>query len=782
MAKHQNKQVQQIDPESLDTYFQQRMYALGVLDTSKYGFDHESTEYNGVKTFYPYFAEAKNGDIQINYPCLYGGAEMIDDTETLFCRRRINPARQTDDDRKYFQDAKSGVHIFFPPGILKKFDKKTKIKTLYAIEGEFKAFAGDMAGIDIIGLGGKDLFKDKDGDLHADIQRILQVCEVENFVLLLDADLFHLTWNIVDDPHKDLAKRQYSFYGTVVNFRELTKGKVRDTYFMHIKAEFLDKAKGLDDLLQINRGKEKKIVADLLKLKTANEYFDGRNLSTTSTTALKKYFLLEYHKNVPYDFYERFEKIIGNELFNFSGGRYQKKDKEELKLIKHEDSSKYVRVGCDYLKIIKVPNSKGILEVRRTPWKKGEITMDYVQKGHNNFYDTIEKYDAFCNVPNNTPSYQPVISDCFNLYYKLEHVPVEGEWPNIEKYLKHVFGEKKLLGGETTNYDLILDCIQLKYLEPTQMLPICCLVSKERNTGKSSFLWFLRDIFQENATVLGNQEINSEFNDDWASKAVIGIDEGFIDKKTTLEKIKSQSTNNKIKLRAMHTGRQDVSFFGWFVITSNDEDNFIPIDEEEIRFWVNKVGKYTEEDPHLLKKMKEEIPAFLYYLRNRKLVHPESGRMWFSEKLVETDALKKIKQNNRGWFVGELTELIKDEFFARQYHTIYFTNSELFEMLNGGNAAARFRKGDINKQMEQRFGMVTKNGRYHQPNVVDVDNYDPLKQRFHEKQGRCYEFRVEDWLPENVIKDEMPDYFDFNKIKAERSEGLTKNKNNDPFA
>lgn len=40
-----------------------------------------------------------------------------------------------------------------------------------------------------------------------------------------------------------------------------------------------------------------------------------------------------------------------------------------------------------------------------------------------------------------------------------------------------------------------LDYLQLLYLYPIQKLPILLLVSEERNTGKSTFLNFLKAIF-----------------------------------------------------------------------------------------------------------------------------------------------------------------------------------------------------------------------------------------------------------------------------------------------
>lgn len=769
MALRRNKGTHTVDPDQLDTYFKKRMFEMGIQETADHFFMVD-VEYPGRPYKQPVFTENKNnGNIEIHYPSLYGGPEMVKSSETEFVRQRLHPDSQPSHDVKYYQDKGSGVHIFFPPALIEKFNAKTKIDTLFLVEGEFKAFAGTLHGLDVCGLGGKDLFADEDKELHADIVKVVDTCKVKNLVLLLDADVFHLQWDPEEDPNKDLAKRQVSFFNSVKRFRELAKNRVKDCYFSHIKSDFINEAKGLDDLLFVRKKSAAKVLDDLRKLTSSRAYFICKNLSADSINKIKSYFLLTYFKGVPNTFYAWHEDLIKDKEFTFQGARYQNVKNEGLQLVKHQDSFKFIRVGCDYFKLIRVPNSKKILEQRRIAWKVGEIQRDYVAKGLTNFFDTIDKYDAFCNVPDNTETYDATPENCFNLYYRLEHVPEEGKWPHIETYLKHLFGTKPIGDGSTTNYELALDCIQLKYLHPTQKLPIVCLVSKDRGTGKSSFLWLMREIFNENATVIGNQEINDMYNDDWASKAIIGIDEGFIDKKIILEKIKSQSTNDKIKLRGMYQGRQDVSFFGWFILTSNDEDNFITIDNEEIRFWVNKVPQLKEEDPDLLAKMIEEIPAFLHFLKNRALAHPKKTRFWFAKDLLETDALKRIKETSRGWFSAELKEELTDRYFHYKHHTLYYTLDELFSMLNKPNAPVRFRKADIRKQLEDKFKLKAKLGRYKHPTDPDSPEMGQTMSNVKEKLGRCYEFRIENFLTEEEIRTELGEYIDFDEVVKSRS-------------
>jgi hypothetical protein len=769
MATRKNNAPQDVDPAQLDTYFKKRMHEIGVTNTADHFFKVD-VDFPGSSYKQQIFTEAKNGNIEIHYPSLYGGPECVPDSEREFLRTRIHPDNQQAD-FKYWQEKGTGVHIFFPPAIVEKFTKKTKIKTLFVIEGEFKCFAGALNGLDIIGIGGKDLFTDgekESKDLHPDIQAILRNCEVENLVLVLDADVFQLVWDAENDPNKDLAKRQYSFYNTVNRFREVSKGKVKDVYFSHIRENYLENAKGLDDLLINAKEKKATVIEDLLKLKSSRVYFFTMSLSADSISKVKEHFRLDFTKGVPSAFYNDHKELIGDKEFNFAGRRYQFTKEKGLELTKHQDSFKFVRIGVKYFKIIYVPNSKGILEKSLTEWSKPEIKMDYVDKGFPNFFDTIEKYDAVCNVPDNTENFQPVISGCYNLYYPLDHEVVEGPWPTIENYLKHVFGNTPVGDGATTTYDIGMDCIQMKYLNPTQKLPIMCLVNKERNTGKSTFLFLMREIFKENATIIGNKEIADQFNDDWVTKGVIGIDEGFIDKKSVLESIKSQSTNDKIKLRGMYAGRKDVSFFGWFILTSNDEENFIAIEKGEIRFWVLKVPKLSGDDPNLLKKMTAEIPAFLHYLRQRKLKHEQEGRFWFANNLLVTDALLRVQEKSKGWFSAELKEIMQELFFRYKYHSLYYTLTELHNLFNSPGAPVKYRQADIKTQLRDKFDLNPKLGRYHQP--VEWDPKSPNLKRTEEKLGRCYEFRIENFLTEEEIREELSEWIDYDTIISQRGE------------
>lgn len=776
MAKKKHKSVTTIDPDQLDTYFKQRMYEIGITDTADLCFkiagDFPSPDYKQ-----PIFAETEHGNISINYPCLYGGAEPISNTtEAPFGRLRYKPENQPDSGVKYFQEKGSGTHIFFPPAIIQKFQDKAHIENLILVEGEFKAMSGSLSGLDIVGLGGKDSFRDSDKkNLHEDICAIIRDCTVTNLILLLDADTLQIKWDWEEEPNKDLAKKLYYFFNTAVNFREAAKNAtgLRDVYFSHLKLNNLPEAKGLDDLLLIKRdeGNELVVVNDLQSLASAKIYFDTVNIGMMSPNKIRSHFWLNFYRGVPSAFYANNADLLRDREFKFSGATFQFAPDEGLKVVKHADTDKFVRVECDYYKMIEVPDPNGVLQPNLVGWKAAEINRDYGK----DFFRQILRYDAFCNVPCNTGEFEPTPYGCYNLYYPLTHILEEGKWPTIEGMLKHCFGERVLPSG-FTNYDLILDYITILYKHPTQPLPIGTLYSKERNTGKSTMIWLLEDCFLSNYTEITNDILEDHLNDDWATKLIIALDEGFIDKNKVLQKLKSLSTAHKIKLRGMYAGRKPVPFFGKFWITTNDK-NFIKLEAEETRFWINEVPVLAALDPEIRLKIQDEIPYFLHYIANREILHPKKSRHWFAPELLVTDIGNEVKEFSRSWFEKELNGIMKEKFFHYRYHSLYYTQTEMIAIMNHPNAAFKSRSDDIKTQLEEKYKLFASLQRWQHP--VDPAGAN-LPGTTDLKHQRCYEFRIEDFLTQEEIENELGEYIDFSDLAAMRERNKRKRGKNEP--
>lgn len=227
-----------------------------------------------------------------------------------------------------------------------------------------------------------------------------------------------------------------------------------------------------------------------------------------------------------------------------------------------------------------------------------------------------------------------------------------------------------------------MDYLQLLYLKPTQKLPILLLVSEERNTGKSTFLNFLKALFQENVTFNTNEDFRSQFNADWAGKLMIVVDEVLLNRREDSERLKNLSTAHSYKMEAKGKDRYEVQFFAKFVLCSNNENFPVYIEPEETRYWVRKVSRLEKDDTSFLQKLKDEIPAFLYHLQHRNMTTKEESRMWFAPSLIRTDALEKIIRCNRSRIELDMAELLLDIMDTMQVDVVDFCINDLLALFN----------------------------------------------------------------------------------------------------
>lgn len=332
-----------------------------------------------------------------------------------------------------------------------------------------------------------------------------------------------------------------------------------------------------------------------------------------------------------------------------------------------DKSTEYVRVGTQLYKIVHVPTLHGGEEEQLMPWKYGTLKQDFAKDE----MPQIPKYDGFCTIPSHT-DYQAVVSNFLNLYKPISHEPAEGDFSHIVSLLRHIFGEQ---------YELGVDYLQLLYLNPMQKLPILLLVSEERNTGKTTFLNFLKAVFQENATFNTNEDFRSQFNADWAGKLLIVVDEVLLSRREDSERLKNLSTAKTYKVEAKGKDRQEVQFFAKFVLCSNNELYPVIIDQEETRYWVRKVTRLESDDTFFLEKLKAEIPAFLFYLKQRPMSSTQQSRMWFSPKDIHTDALDRIIQNNRPCLEVDMAEVILDIMDKMNVDSVQFCLEDLMALL-----------------------------------------------------------------------------------------------------
>ena len=338
----------------------------------------------------------------------------------------------------------------------------------------------------------------------------------------------------------------------------------------------------------------------------------------------------------------------------------------------------YIRVGTSYFKIIDKPLISGDKVKVMVRWNRETIISDHGKS----FLNNVLKLDGFCCIPNHF-GYEQIVGDFYNMYNELPVKPINKEFsleelekliPNSLHFMNHIFGEQTTLG---------LDYIKLLYEKPTQTLPILCLVSKERSTGKSSFIKWMKAIFGMNMTYIKGDSFGSQFYSDWASMLIVAIDEVFFDKKEITERLKYLSTTDKDKVEAKGKDRQEIEFFAKFILCSNNEDNFIQIDEEEIRFWIRKIRPISTEDVFFLKKLHKEIPYFLKYLQMRTFFSEQKTRMWFQPEQIMTASLLKLVNRNKSELL--ILELLHECFEKMDEEELKVAPNDLYLLLRKQN-------------------------------------------------------------------------------------------------
>jgi hypothetical protein len=234
--------------------------------------------------------------------------------------------------------------------------------------------------------------------------------------------------------------------------------------------------------------------------------------------------------------------------------------------------------------------------------------------------------------------------------------------------MRHIFGEQ---------YELGLRYMQILYLHPEQMMPILVLVSKERQTGKTTFLNWLNMIFGANMANISPEDLVSGFNYMYATSNIVAVEETLIEKALTVEKLKALATMKFITVNQKFVSQFKIPFYGKIILTSNNEDKFARIDEEEIRFFVRKVGMPTASNHGIEKNLLSEIPAFLHYLTTLSAVDFTRDRSGFTPQELANDSLSQVKRESKSGLYKDLMELIIDEMNNHVKSPRRSTDSEL---------------------------------------------------------------------------------------------------------
>ena len=692
------------------TYYQRRMQELGVSEQNNVIRVWQSTKFgeegNGenILKAVPIFRQSAKGIDIIVYDLerrlqMYkkekdGERHKDEYTNKPYFITRLETPVDTKDGglMKYSKPKGVPSFPFFPPKLVDKYDMAkawkaanagqqlpadARIDTLYLTEGFFKAFKADLCNIWCVGVQSITTLRDKEtNQLWNDIKVLIAVCEVKRIVWLTDGDFMNITSKDLKDGI-DLYKRPHMFYNSAHTFYTLTDDmKDVERYFAHINSEGLkdtngNHPKGLDDLLCAFPDQVHSIFTEFNNFSinaagkiTELQWITRINISAGCRRVLEHMKL--HDVNAFYTFHrERRPELASIGKFVFNGTTWKwNEEKSQADVEIPREAGDYMRVGNDYFKKIVLT----MKDETTTHTIAGRLKSTILDDHGKHIFSHIPKYEAFTVVPNHT-NYQQVINGNYNLYRPFMHEPEEGECPYTLEYIKHIFGSDPVtyevdgVVNEFPRWELGLDYLTILYKYPSQILPILCLVSEERQTGKSTFGVYLDYLFAENVISIGNEDMKGDFNAHWANKLVIICDETKLDNHEVIQKIKRLSTTDKLVMNAKGKDQVAVPFFAKFILMSNSVDDFIKIDKEEIRFWVHKVPRLEKVNIMLMQHLKDEVGAFCNYLMKRKMVTKNEERHWFRTELLHTEALQRVKDNSvstlQKRIVQEITELFE---------------------------------------------------------------------------------------------------------------------------
>ena len=295
----------------------------------------------------------------------------------------------------------------------------------------------------------------------------------------------------------------------------------------------------------------------------------------------------------------------------------------------------YLQVGCDYFKLIPKSNRYGGTDKVLKLWKK-ETIIDHHTK---NLLKFIPSFDDFCIVPDNK-NHISSYKNCYNLYAPFNHKPhqekvTEEDIPNTIMLLVHIFGDQLELG---------LKYMKVLYEYPKQMLPILVLVSKEKGTGKTTFLNWLYMIFGQNVTTVNPKALSSEFNSSYAKKNILLFEEMLAEKSSAYQTVMSLSTGKMINYRDLFSSGTDIPFFGKLIMCTNKVKDFMRIDSEENRFWIRYINPVTgEKKINIEDDLFTEIPKMLKYLEQLPEIDFTKDRLVFQLEEIRTEHLDDVK-------------------------------------------------------------------------------------------------------------------------------------------
>ncbi|MBK9718202.1 MAG: hypothetical protein IPO85_11950 [Saprospiraceae bacterium] len=605
------------------------------------------------------FAEKEDGNLAIFFPNLNGYLKVVKEGKS-YRPKFISKIKHGVDDLEWdYGPNMEGLELFIPPHIFNCYKSKIEIKHLIITDDPVTAYILSNNEIPAIAIPGLPFLKDISipNQIVEAILDICTECSVSNITYLVPSDILEVTWieNI------DLGIRPRRIFNSLWNiYLKICYNNQIRLLFAYPQEKhpnkrvcryFIDE----DDFFTIET-----IKSELYTKNPERGLLIVHDLKHPKMSEVKKIFSID---GTGATFYETYCKEIQQNQFIYNRSVFQF-DFDELKAtyVKSMESNQFICINGTYFIKLVIENESGSKSTLLEKFPEDAFSKKFTRLSKETIKvlkSDISFYDKSGNKPDHINYVQDwevmnedtgVPSKYYNTYSKLLHKPKKGDCQISLDFLKHIFGSHEMTykGVTYKGYELGLDYCKLLYCRPTNFLPILCLVSQQRITGKTTFWDWKKEIYAANATSISANDINSQFTGLYAGKLLGVFEETFIDKVSTVEKLKELVTSKKVKLEKKGIDSFEVYNYIKIGISSNKINNFAPVDQEEVRFWVRDIppipgGENVNYKPTLF----QEIPAFLHHLQEIDYHTDNETRSWFANELIYTEALGNIKAKSR---------------------------------------------------------------------------------------------------------------------------------------
>lgn len=546
-------------------------------------------------------------------------------------------------------------------------EHKTVIDTLYIVE-DFEPDFLELY-LPIVSLNTLQCRNWK--NLHKELKQVIENCLVKNIVLVLSKKALTIDTKAIE-AKQDLSDGLNNYFQSIFKFRELLK-KTKTNPGLYIS--FVNHTDS-NSSPELKEAFECFVSLDVYKSiqlfdKPKQGFFETTKVTNT-TKSLHKVFLLHDAEK----FYDAFADLIEDIEFIYKGDLYRWDNFDsKLKLQQPKWAKRVKWVGDNYYEEVEVPV---VLQVGNTEDNLGEITkLKQIQTATlsrrfgGDFSQYLDYFQDFTNIPNHF-NYQRILQTnsgrLYNRYFPFEWEPKKGEFPTIMRLIQHIFGDEEKIhkGSVVKSWEMGLDYVQLLLLKPVLRLPVLCLYSPENNTGKSTFAFLLSNIFKNNCVPVSNDDFQSEFGASiYYDKLVAYCEESLLERVKDVERIKNISTAAEVSVNPKGTTQFKGQTFVKFIFMSNRK-RMIHVSKHDERFWILRVPPVPidERDPEMNEKLIAEIPAFIDFLKNRKMATAYESRMWFNPKLIRTDQFNEMARVSEHGDVRELRQKLEEYFVA----------------------------------------------------------------------------------------------------------------------